>query len=791
MRFVLLMIAAVFSLVGTVSAQDPPAETPAVDFVGINGHYRAGRWTAVRFAPIADAVLETTDGDGSTVFYEQDFLGSSNDADAAVFGYCVPGTEAAPLTIRSAGKGAASKASSGDQVDSDGLADRGEGGGDGQVALKTRFPEVGTPAEGPAMIPDDMPWVVVFGDPLGIETIGANELLDRDASIAVTRVTEAASIPDHVLGFSGVDMIVVTGSGVGVLEKLSDAQGSAIGDWVRGGGQLFVTLGGSAPKTLEASPWLVELLPKSVASSSVVRMDPSGLETFANSQSRLSPFDGWQLPKTIGAGGITLSSVGEALIAGRTSRRIGLPLAVRYTIAMGRVTIVSADLDASPFVDWPERLDLITKLTGDLLTEDRGEVSSSFRLGGYSDLSGQVRRSLDRFSTKRNVSFSIIALVIAALIALVAPLDYLFVRRVLGNPLLGWATFPVVAILLSIALVIAANPRRTSLATAESNDAAPASEQSEDSLLRANAVEFLDIDGSSQVGRLFRWSYLYSHPAQTVSVTANRSSSLDNISRDIEFQMLGPFGAPGRSMGGIQIDSWSEPLHVPVSPLMSGSDDASDSGGLRLASRIDSLELAPRSSKSIAAQMQFRTTFEVAPVKRRRTSDSLQGSLVNPLEVDLLDSMLIYQHMVYLLPTRFPAGATVKEIDRMRQKNFRWQLSRQRALESSSQTEAWDVTRSDRPERLAEMLMFHDVVGGADYTGLQNEILGQLDMTDLLTKEQCILVGRCADPWLTLGVKTTSDGADSGDDSANAFATPVGETQSWVRVILPVKEVRR
>ncbi|WP_236621214.1 hypothetical protein [Rhodopirellula sallentina] len=772
-----LMIAAVFlASVGPasneVNAQDPPAEAPATDFVGIDGHYRAGRWTAVRFKPVDNAVLETTDGDGGVVVYEQSFLAGADGEQ--VFGYCVPGTEAAPLTIRTS----AVSSTSDEKSDA------------GEVVLKTRFPETGTPAEGPAMIPDEMPWVVVFGDPMGIESIGANELLDRDASIAVTTVVQPESVPDHVLGFSGVDLIVVTGSGAKVLEELSTSQGAAIHDWVRGGGKLFLTLGGSAPKTFEASSWLTELLPKSVVSSSVVRMDPSGLETFANSQTRLKAFDGWRLPKTIGAGGIALSSVGETLIAGRTSRRIGLPLAARYTIGMGSVTIVSADLDASPFVDWPERLDLITKLTGDLLVEDRTETGSSFRLGGYSDLSGQVRRTLDRFSTKRNVSFSIIALIIASLIALVAPLDYLLVRRVLGNPLLGWATFPVVAVVMSVALVFAASPRSDAVDESGGQAASEGIEAdaSSDSLLRANAFEFLDIDASNQGGRLFHWAYVYSHPAQTVNVAAQRSPALNKLAKDVQYQVISPFGAPGRSMGGIQIDSWSSPLRVPVVGTNASDSESSTQTDFQLTSRVESLELAPRSSKSIAARMQFDTSVDAVPIERRRTSDSLQGRLVNPLDVDLLDSMLIYRNIVYLLPTRFPAGATVKDVDQLRQKNFRWQLSRQRALESSSQTEAWDVTRSDQPERLAEMLMFHEVVGGVDYTGLQNQILGHLDMTDLLTEEQCVLVGRCREPWLTFDVGVSGEG---GDASSSTEAVPKGDTQTWVRVILPVKQVRR
>lgn len=784
-----LMVTCVMMTVGLLSlptavSQEPRQRASAEqEAVGINGHYRAGHWTAVRLPSRAGGSLqiETTDGDGVAVVYEQDFLvASAASDDRPVFAYCIPGTEAAPLIMSSDASNSDRHAvdsldsQSQSQTSTPGDASRG-------VIWKTRFPEVGVPAEGPSMIPVGMPWVVVMGDSLGIDTIGVNELLRRDATVAVTHVSNAAAIPDHVLGFSGVDLIMLTGGGTDLLASLSPAQGEAIESWVRGGGELFVTLGAGAGALLDAAPWLAKLLPDELAQSSVVTMDPSGFETFTNSQARLSEFDAWQFPKVIGAGGATLSRVGEVLIAGRTTRRIGLPLAVRYIAGMGKITLVAADLDAAPFIDWPERLVLVTKLTGDLLSEKRSEVGNSFRISGYSDLSGQVRRSLDHFPIKRSFGFSIIALIIAGLIVLVAPLDYLLVRRVFGNPLMGWITFPAVAILLSVGLVMAAAPRITDDEAKSANTARPAGT---DSLMRSRSIEFLDIDSSTRTSRLFRWSYLYSHPAQVIGVEAQPSPSLAAITDTTTYQMLHPFGSPGREMGGIQIDAWNAPIHIPISLLDRAADSVSAEQEQSLTSRIESLELAPRSSKSLALQMQLRTNIEASPVQRRRGSELLQGELVNPLGVDLLDAMLIYKNWVYLLPTRFRASSTVPDIDRLRQKNFRWQLSRQRALESSSQTEAWDVTQINQPVRLAEMLMFHDVVGGTRYTGLQNEILGHLDWSDLLNEDRCILMARRQDPWTNLSVGTSVGG------TVHTFR-PVGETDSWVRVVLPVEEGRR
>lgn len=777
MNFRVNLFAFVFTVIFglPVTAASEVGMTPEVgmrQWMGIEGHYRAGHWTAVRIdealsvlpnLPAGRILLETTDGDGVVAEYEQPSLAEAASSNAR-FGYCVPGTEAAPLVIR------------GSESLRDSQTDIASNQADDIVLLKTRFPEVGVPADGPSMIPLEMPWVLVIGDPLGIETIGVNDLLDREASVAVTALTDAKSLPDHVLGLSGVDMVLITNSGREVLEQFSPAQSRALAAWVRAGGRLMVTLGATAKQTLDAAPWLAKLLPESVSQASVVRLDPSGMETFTNSQTRLSVFDGLRLPKITSLTGGRSSQIGETLIAGRTSRRISLPLAARYVAGFGKITVVAADLDQSPFVDWPERFGLVTKLAGNDLSDERGDVSSSIRLSGYSDLAGQVRRFLDRFDIKRGLNFSVIALVIAALVTLVAPLDFFLVKRWLGNPLLGWLTFPVVAVLMSIGLVTAARPQLESTPGAADPN----------TMLRSNSMEFLDLDTSTNTGRLFRWSFLYSHTAEQLDVQPRLGEALGSITDSVEFQTMRPFGAPGLSMGGIQIDAWSESMEV----LLSTIPSASPTG---IESHIESLSIDPRGSKSLALAMQFVSDVPSESIKRRGGSELLQGKLTNPLNVDLLDAMLIYQNWVYLLPTRFPAGATVEEVDRLRQKNFRWQLSRQRALESSSEGESWDVTRADQPERLAEMLMFHNAVGGTRYTGLHHEVLGKLDLSEMLTDDRCLLVGRCREPWTTLQVTPSSaTGSTVGNDSVPfEVAEPKGETSSWVRVLMPVEELRR
>ena len=72
---------------------------------------------------------------------------------------------------------------------------------------------------------------------------------------------------------------------------------------------------------------------------------------------------------------------------------------------------------------------------------------------------------------------------------------------------------------------------------------------------------------------------------------------------------------------------------------------------------IEGLPLAPRSSKSLATQTLFDVdASDVVGVRQRRGSELLDGELINPLPVDLLDGMLVYKNWVYLLPTRLPSG---------------------------------------------------------------------------------------------------------------------------------------
>lgn len=711
---------------------------------GIEGHYRVGAWTGIRYSgerPVT--TLETRDGDGVQVRYEQSSPMEIND-----WGYAIPGGEAVPLSLQS---------------------------GDETVATY-RFPVSGSPSRGPAMIPPDMHWIVVLGNPLGVDRIGANEFLNRDALIAVSNPSKASSLPDSVLGYDGVDMIMINAGSIDLLRSLSTEQRTAIKQWITGGGHLFLTLGESSLELLGAAPWLQSLM--SIDEPKTTVFDPSAIETYTSTQTPLASFTGIRLPK----------EGGKILIMGKTSRRVSIPVAADYNLGFGHITAIAADLENEMFAAWPERLDLMTQLTGKILIPQKEKRTTGNRDTAYNDLSGQLRATLDQFDIKRSFSFSLVSLILMALIAAIGPLDYLVINRFLGRPLLGWFSFPLITIALSLVLAYEARPN--SLPT--TRDTKPSSENT----VRCNRIEIIDIDALAGVGRGFQASCIYSHEAALLDVHFEPSNTLRKVTTSMDQALLSPFGYPGESYGGIQIaieDARMPPYSIPLQsdsdrfrqdgrPIVAGVEDRVDNNETghqqanALTSSILGLPLASRSSKSLATLLRFKPKLaNDSGMHRRRGSELLQGELVNPLPFDVLNGMLVYRNWAYLLPTRFPAGGRIARIDTLRQKNFRWRLSRQTALESSTETEEWDATAVDSPGRVSEMLMFHNAVGSTRYTGLQDEPLSSLDLSHVLSEDRCILMGEVGNELSTLAI---TDGVSP--------MTPEGKSLTMIRVVLPV-----
>jgi len=734
----------------TAASQSTP---PANVHIGIGGVYRPGNWTAIRivdwesddpataFVPIS--AVETLDGNGVRVRYTQPTIGSEREPTrASAWAYAAPGTAAAPLVIY------------------------GESAGDGigaQPIHRGRF-------SGMAIEPSK-PWVVVIGDSLGIEQIGRNELLGRESSVAVSQIHRGADVPDQTAGWEGVDLLIINAPGQSILAELSQSQIKAIERWIHGGGRLFLPLGKDAVAMLGQSPWLAELAGLD-SEPSLVRIDPAALETFTSSQTRLSTLDGISLT----------TASGRALLTGRTLARQPTQLVIERLVGLGRVGVAAFGLHATEIAGWPERLSLVTRLHPGLLdsdTEKRRE-SRSIASVPYDDLAGQLRSALDRFDSIRTIPFSILSVILLVLAALVGPLDYLLVNRVWGRPLIGWISFPITVISVAVLIIAMSNMRTQqkstgAVAISESTAETQSAARSHPTGLRANRIEVVDINAVSQPAVARAMSL--SHVSSTIATRTDWMLRLDtkwgvtfsDAARSVTLSR--PYGYPGPTFGGIAI--LGEDRSMPQYEIQMSRTQAQslhdDFAAERLASLPLAFPIAPAGSKGWMTTWAFTPTLgETLGLSQRRGNDLLTGSITNPLSVDLMNAMLVYGNWVYLLPTRFRAGQTIETIDSLRQKNFRWHLTRRESYENASRLQEWDVEMHSDLARIIEVMMFESSVGGRDYTGLGNRAMRGIDLSYVLDQGHAILYGQFSEPILQL---------DLADEQP---------TVSAVRVILPV-----
>ncbi len=416
--------------------------------------------------------------------------------------------------------------------------------------------------------------------------------------------------------------------------------------------------------------------------------------------------------------------------------------------------------DSAEMAQWPQRTALLARLHPGLLdveTQRRRDTRATAAVA-YDDLAGQVRSALDRFESHRRTPFSIVSLILLAVAALIGPLDYWLVNRVLGKPLLGWLSFPL-SVLLASAVVLLLNGRSGSAATVAATAPAVAS----GSGLRSNQIEIIDINAVAQrpLGRGMSLTHVASPAAALVdfdatlspvlSVVAGEPTGADASGADgtLPQPLTGPYGFHGTTFGGISIAGENRSLPSYTIALTNDAADFFRGGQSSLAGGPLGFPIAPSGSKGWMSRWAFRPALsDISGLAQRRGSELLAGSIANPLGTDLLNGVLVYGNWAYLLPTRLRAGQRIDSIDSLRQKNFRWHLSRREALENSSRMDTWDVQMHADLERLTEVLMFETAIGGRDYTGLSNHPLQGLDLSHVLAHGHAILYGRLPDPVL-------------------------------------------
>lgn len=273
--------------------------------------------------------------------------------------------------------------------------------------------------------------VLVAGTPAGLaelnQELAANEST-RD-ELSLLRVGTLSDFPDTRRGLDSVDtVLLVTEYG------LSDKQTEAIREWVLTGGTLLVSCGEHLPQFL-ASPvgqWLQPLF--GIDQGLLASKDLTAIQNYVSGASQLQT-NRYDVPI------VRLSSDQPRIVV----NSINGPLISRISSGAGVITMVAVDLNLKPLDRWLSLSDLYeTLLFGRILEVGTEQARRSRKISssGVTDIATQLANAADAIPANERWSSWHAMLMMLVYLAVIGPLDYLLVVRLLQRPRLTWLTFP-------------------------------------------------------------------------------------------------------------------------------------------------------------------------------------------------------------------------------------------------------------------------------------------------------------------------------------------------------------
>jgi hypothetical protein len=486
---------------------------------------------------------------------------------------------------------------------------------------------------------------------------------------------------------------------------------------------------------------LCALLPGEIDADAQI-VEPVALETMmvTDQRQRLQPFPAIRLAISSGEVQLTMKDTLYRQIPWWTESHFG----------MGSIQVVASDLDHPSFKNWRQRKTLWERLVAgyfdktQLQAEQIGETSTTSFLG-YTDLIGQLRATLDQFSTVTTVSFGQIAAMLLGILLLIGPVDYYVSVKLLQRPHLSWPLAASILLICSAGLTWYFSALRPNK-------------------LVTNSVEIVDIDCNT--GRIdgHLWSHIYSSHARTLEV---EGTNLFNQQRAyLDWQ-----GLPGKGLGGL--DS-----QLPMERGMNAYSIAIDD---QLGTTLESVGIVAAGTKSIYGT--YSLSMEMSnqsSLSELSTVDQLEGEVVNPLDQELRDVVLFYHRWYYLLNSRMPAGDRIRISSQILPKDVVRKFNRQYDVDGKTTALRWDPSARNEVDRLVELMMFHNAATGRNYTSLTHSYQNIIDHSHLTDMDCAVLVGRLTTPSVKLQLSTSQTEQQPEIES--------GITRAWCRIVIPVKQ---
>ncbi len=371
---------------------------------------------------------------------------------------------------------------------------------------------------------------------------------------------------------------------------------------------------------------------------------------------------------------------------------------------------------------------------------------------GYTDLAGQLHMALSQFGGVQLVPFAAVAALVVVYILLIGPLDYLFLKKVVGRMELTWVTFPT--------MVLAFSGGTYALAHWLKGDA-----------LRVNQVDLVDLDAESGVVRGTSWSTLYSPRIDTFDLALRTDPSEIRVRQEPRV-LLSWMTVPGSGLSGVGRAAGSAMFTQPYdfSPRL----DA-----------IEHLPIAMWSTRSLLARWWAEAPSPLVAHLTDRGDHMLGGTLQLPDIWPLTDVVLIYDRWAY--PLQPGAGGETIDVDKqLEPQTVETYFRHITAFDEKSTRAPYDRASTDLT-RILETMMFHALTGGEMYTNLANRSQGYVDLSSQVRLGRAVLMGRSPQPAAMLSRRGASQ---TGDDTAGRdLVDAEGQHLTFYRFVLPVTTV--
>ncbi len=548
-------------------------------------------------------------------------------------------------------------------------------------------------------------------------------------------------LPEDDASYAAIDLLFVRGD-----FRPNAKQSEAIRRWVAGGGRLAVALGGQTD-TFRNGPF-ADWVPVEVGPAVQLR-DLTQLEQYAGADRRLPARASRRVHVA------QLGKAAEIKLNGADG-----PLIVRSPYGFGTVTLFAIDLDDFPFSTWAGTPNLIRKALG--TGDPKGKEGRQVRESGVTDIATQLARAEDAFPNVERPTVGSVLLLLLVYAAVIGPLDYLLVHRVLRRPVLTWITLP--------ALVLAGG-WWLHAASADANGVES----------RFNETTLLDIDAATSVTRVRSTVTLYASDSTATDLAVSPADGW-NVAASNEVPRLAWSAPPEATFGGVFRDASGGLFH----PEYTLSTD----GNAATAEGVPQLVWSSRKFDA-AWQTQVEKIIEVDLISR--SVGSLEGRVTHHLPAQLTDVIVVFGNRLYRNPyeSTWPSGESLDlaspaferfDLDSFLRQRVTTRIDRKPG-DSGAEYLVTDSTYDPLDADLDEIirtLTFFEASGGTQYTGIANDMLGSQDLTQLLRLGRAIVFGQLEES--TSGPVEVAVGGPS----SNVY-TPARRT-TFVRIVLPVEQ---